>query len=289
MMPWAAMAILVSNLACTKLRQSYEYDECLTCHDIKTLKEPISDEAPQDWLQASSPGIARIDPWDPTVFTLGVTWPRRGHHGAESLSGCKRCHDRRSGNILKHGARFYPDDSLEILAQGGATCSSQGCHQWLGTIDTQGFVRADGTALSFSGSALPETLLSGADNAHDTVFREGYRQAEMARREIKVTALNPGCGGCHNAFSGDHGAMLSCTDCHAFGAGSTGASPHQRHINLIEGDRALNDPAHAELMSCLYCHGWSEQAGDLHRPACYNCHLSGHQPLDTDHRAHFWQ
>jgi hypothetical protein len=35
---------------------------------------------------------------------------------------------------------------------------------------------------------------------------------------------------------------------------------------------------------CGYCHAPSE----LFRAACYNCHLSGHQPFNDNGLPHYW-
>jgi hypothetical protein len=38
---------------------------------------------------------------------------------------------------------------------------------------------------------------------------------------------------------------------------------------------------------CAYCHTELEPS-PRSSAACYNCHLSGHQPMNAEGQAHFW-
>jgi hypothetical protein len=101
--------------------------------------------------------------------------------------------------------------------------------------------------------------------------------------------LNAGCGGCHNWDGIRHGHIADCTDCHNFDP-SIDTGLHQGHINFISVTQPQIDPADSAVPACAYCHGFSDTTTNhtISAPVCYNCHLSGHQPVGADKKPQFW-
>jgi hypothetical protein len=119
---------------------------------------------------------------------------------------------------------------------------------------------------------------------HTQVWQQGYRAAAGA---MKIGVLNAGCGACHHAQSEKHGEVPNCLTCHPFG-GSQGEA-HKAHLDRITAHADDIDPKRpAQMSPCAYCHYESDTAASRSNAACYNCHLSGHQPLDGTGKAHFW-
>ncbi|GMV39036.1 MAG: hypothetical protein AMXMBFR64_07520 [Myxococcales bacterium] len=87
--------------------------------------------------------------------------------------------------------------------------------------------------------------------------------------------------------SESHGAILGCLDCHAFGGPA--AALHTAHVAVIADHMEDNDVDMAAMGAgpCGYCHTELEPS-PRSSAACYNCHLSGHQPMNAKGQAHFW-
>ncbi|MCX5868270.1 MAG: hypothetical protein NT009_12500 [Proteobacteria bacterium] len=254
---------------------------CLSCHTQAEIGQVLSDEnaGPREWMSQAGSGLTRAVPFIPLETEEYVLeWPHRGRHPEYKSSDCCACHPADNSG-LGHSSKTYPDPE---------DCQGR-CHVWLKpAINSSGFAILGGEAPSYSGSAEPEALLSAAENAHSRVCREGYQRPEGISDRIKVGQLSPGCRGCHNHFFPRHGAVSVCTDCHAFGdpAGGTGHLNHAAYISARQNE--LN-PGAAGGEVCVYCHGFSAGADSFSSAACYNCHLSGHQPLNPEGNAHFWR
>ena len=257
--------------------------DCKTCHDVDSLGVVKGDEhaGAREWMTEQGAGLVRRDPAIPAPgVTLGLPWPSRGRHGAGTE--CADCHPVRADG-LGHGVRTYPAVVLDKVFSGGESCSGA-CHEWLSDQGaSSGYLGADGKTPSYVGSLRPSQLLQGADNAHSTLWKLGLR---VDLPPISITVFNPGCGGCHNATEESHGAVVGCLDCHHFG-GSTGEL-HATHVQAIADNAGVIDAQRAGASFCSYCHRTDGVPVDRSNPACYNCHLSGHQPMDKDGRAHFW-
>ena len=259
--------------------------DCSECHDLGALTVAAGDEAagPREWMTLAGVGLVRLSPVIPVPgVKLTLPWARRGRHDSTELGTCGACHPIREDGV-GHGIRAYP--SAAAVFSSGVSCASS-CHEWLGTaVVASGFEGSDGATRTYEGSMRPVDLLQSADNAHSAIWREGAR---ADGDHFRINAFNPGCGGCHNLSDESHGAVLGCLDCHDFG-GENGEL-HTTHVAVIADHAESNDvEAVANGMSfCTYCHTPDDTPAPRSSAACYNCHLSGHQPLDASAQAHFW-
>ena len=277
--------------------------ECGDCHDVNQMMLPVEGgrAGNREWMAEAGSGLVRRDPAIPEPGAhLALDWAERGFHDRDVLMDCGNCHSgpmsggahealdcsgchpvREDG--LGHGVKTYTEKARELVFAGGESCAA-GCHSWLlEEVTSAGFAGEGGTTPTYTGILDPETLLLQADNAHARLFFHGSRSG---KETIKIAAFNPGCGGCHNAVEESHGTILSCTYCHRFGEPEAGL--HVSHIRAIEDNRARLDPAAAGGLSCDYCHFPDETGTERSKAVCYNCHLSGHQPLNPAGKAHFW-
>jgi len=260
---------------------------CDACHDLAELGTAVADAslAPGDWAAVHADGVVRVDPMFPEPgLWWAVPWIGRGHHDANALADCAGCHPVDAGGF-GHGVRTFP--ALDAVFAGGTDCAGT-CHAWLpATATAVGFDPAEGDAPTWTGSLRPRALLEGADNAHSRLWREGARPADPDA--FGYGAFNPGCGGCHQVATEDHGHVTGCLDCHRFGG--PGGRLHGLHADAIADGVDAIDPGLAASggSRCDYCHADGDSPGPRARAACYGCHLSGHQPLDADGMPHFWR
>lgn len=258
--------------------------ECSQCHSYDALgeyRDPVLGS--REWMVEAQGGLYRQDPVLPApgVF-LEVIWPERGYHDQEALDDCSVCHPVDELGI-GHSVITYTGAAREAVFTGSQDCASA-CHPWQSeSITTSGFENADGATPSHEGSKRAYDLLMAVDNAHSKIFKEGLR-TEIA--DIRVGAFNPGCGSCHHLAKEQHGEIVTCAYCHDFG--SMSSDLHTSHLNAIDGRVAQLDVAMIGITPCDYCHWQDEAWAERSNAACYNCHLSGHQPLDEDGQAHFW-
>jgi hypothetical protein len=258
--------------------------ECGTCHDLAALTEPGTGAgmAPGAWAATAAEGVVRVDPLFPEPGTWwGSPWPRRGVHPAGGE--CATCHPL-AADGTGHGLRLYPSPAKAF--QGAMDCAPA-CHGWVDVgTDPAGFPGADGVP-AVTGALRPGALLTAGDNAHSTLWRQGARPTAQAG--FRITAFGPGCGGCHNLMSEDHGATLGCLDCHDFQSDSSAI--HTAHVATIADHQGRFDPqgAAAGITACSYCHeGEATGPTERSRRACHNCHLSGHAPVAADGMPQFW-
>jgi len=266
---------------------------CARCHLVSELTVTYGDDdmSAGRWLASRGEGLVRFDPTGPLdgEIHLQVEWVPRGRHDDASSRTCSLCHpvfaDGRG-----HTSSAYPE-AAQLLAHatGGQDCAV-GCHVWLGEEQlARRFPDADGQLRLVAVAAKPGDLLTGSENAHSALWRDGY-VPNRSDPAVRSGIVAPGCAGCHNFRLEGHGLVATCTDCHAFGASS--GQLHNAHLAAIEAGRAANDPAHTDRDPCLYCHDFNDPDVGLpdrtYRAACYNCHLSGHQPVDADGQVHFW-
>ncbi|MBP7126894.1 hypothetical protein KBD49_11080 [Myxococcota bacterium] len=260
---------------------------CGACHDLDALGRPAegSSAAAGDWLANRGEGLVRVDPLFPEPGSWWDTpWPKRGVHDAKALADCSGCHPV-SGDGIGHGIRTFRSPGTVFAP--GLDCAGA-CHGWLpAQAEASGFRPAAGEAPRYRGSLRPGDLLAGADNAHARLFGEGARPSRPD--ESGYGSFRPGCGGCHQVATEDHGHVPTCLACHRFGG--PGGRLHRLHQAAIEANVAAVDPALVEEGGdpCAYCHAPEAGTTARSRRACHNCHLSGHQPLDAQGRAHFWR
>jgi len=241
---------------------------CRGCHDPTWLAahQPGATGTPASWLMAKGRGLVRVEPVFPTPGTVyGLPWPARGWHDAAALQNCAVCHPYRPQDGLGHSLLSYPD--VQAVFKPGGSCAT-GCHTWLDP------------------AMAPDKLLGGADNGHARIWLLGVRP--KVPQDYRFAAFNPGCGGCHNVASENHGAIAGCLDCHRMGG--PGSASHDRHTQVIEGNQAKLDPQAvvAGAPTCGWCHTPASGETGRSRAACYNCHLSGHQPMNAKGKAEFW-
>lgn len=247
--------------------------DCSHCHAMAALRSPIDDPArvPKDWCFDQGLGLWRSDPAIPDGHIhMALIWTERGQHS--DSEDCGMCHPVDSQGI-GHGLRVYPfpDKAFEPASSCAASC-----HSWLPEeASTEGFENELGIRPTWSGSLRPADLLQEVETGHTRLWREGAR---VDGDNFRITGFNPGCGGCHNVQAEAHGTIVTCTGCHRFGDRTNDL--HQDHIALIAYEMDEKDPfAVAEdLEICAYCHARPESPLERHKSACYNCHLSGHQP-----------
>lgn len=267
--------------------------DCFACHRASDLTQEKSGAAlaPGAWMALAGEGLTRYDPGSPLDAELHfeLRWPRRGHHPEMDAGACGDCHPVRADG-LGHGVSQYGASAREQAhAAGGASCATS-CHGWVGG-ERAIAPPYDAEALpTLVDDVSPEGLLSAIeDGPHARLWRQGF-VAEAQDDEWVFQLIGPGCGGCHNARVPRHGTVPQCSDCHAFGA--IGDRLHQVHLQAIGAGQAQLDPAADDRDSCAYCHNrnapGAEDPDEVYRAACYNCHLSGHQPLNADGQPHFW-
>jgi hypothetical protein len=257
---------------------------CASCHDIEALgpMAATSGSSWSSWLVAAGQGLVRVDPAIPEPGThLGLSWPRRGYHPQSALAteACQSCHPVDNQGI-GHGIKAYPEVAAKLAFTGGESCGP-GCHEWLGTTVAAAPFGDGGP--TWQGSADPADLLAAGDNAHTALWQDGYA-GNGKGLSLKIGQFRPGCGGCHNLAEESHGAMLSCLHCHRM-TGGDGKS-HSQHIAIINAQKDQVNPDGPDS-ACAYCH-MEDGSQDVGKAACYNCHLSGHQPLAPAGGAHFW-
>jgi hypothetical protein len=260
---------------------------CADCHNLEALGAVDSDESAgaRAWASEKGPGLVRFEPAMPSPSVmLDSSWKKRGRHAPDEvdLVSCSDCHPIREDG-LGHGTKTYPAAYRGTPFQGGANCAGA-CHAWLrDSIAAVGFEDTQGATPEYRGSARPDVLLAVA-TAHKTIWQSGFKTTSPWQ---KIGALSPGCGGCHHAQSEKHGEVTACTACHRFG-GIEG-EPHKAHVARISNSVDQNDPKRPQMTPCAYCHDEGKAAQTRSNASCYNCHLSGHQPLDADGKAHFWK
>ena len=264
---------------------------CSKCHELGKLTAGAdATTAPGAWMALHGEGLIRYDTSMPTDAKLGfeLKWIKRGRHASADEAGCGTCHpvysDGRGHPVSQYG------DGIRAMAhaKGGTGCAGP-CHGWLkGEVEAKGFPDAAGLPTTVMVPGDPEALLKAGDNAHSALWRDGY-QPEVPPAGIHAVILAPGCAGCHNLGYDSHGKIATCTECHDFD-GQTGAL-HEGHVTAIGAGQGANDPENPDRTTCVYCHNFSDpedEPDEVYRAACYNCHLSGHQPLDAGGQAHFW-
>ena len=248
-------------------------DECANCHALADLGQAPAGKPMgwREWTLEHGTGLIRQDPAFPDPVTHFVLpWPERGFHDEDELQEdrCLDCH---------------PVDSWGI-GHGGETCAGS-CHSWLpAMITTRGPVPAQGQPVEYKGSMRPETLLEAVEGAHQQLWKGGLRPENLP---MKIASFNLGCGGCHNVSSESHGHVPACTQCHKI-CGPDGQEIRDRMLEAIAARRKELDPEHSEMSACGYCHPQGDPYQQVGQAACYNCHLSGHQPVDKEGQPHFW-
>jgi len=186
-------------------------------------------------------------------------------------------------NGIGHGVRAYPESARDTAFVGGESCAGE-CHGWLANpVEVTGFEEWGGFS-TFDGHLDPEDLLAGADNAHSELWKVGFVPENM---EMKISSFNAGCGGCHNVKSEAHGATVTCTDCHAM-ASDENVELHNAHVSYIAAHVLTLANELADVPACAFCHREDGAPEAVSNAACYNCHLSGHQPLNAEGSPHFW-
>lgn len=244
--------------ACGASEQAAPPPRCEDCHKLSSLEAGKTDLPLREWTQEAGRGLVRKDVMMMTDTKQFIfKFPRRGRHDADGGGRCAGCHPA-SAQGIRHGLIQYPQSARPAAFKPGADCAAS-CHLWIE-------------------SERPADLLGAAENGHSRIYREGYRSPEK-NENLNVTAINPGCAGCHNVKDEIHGTITECVECHAFGG--TGGEIHKAHADAIA-ERGRDVPA------CNYCHNLQDDSTDLKNAACYNCHLSGHQPLDPEGKPHFW-
>lgn len=264
---------------------------CYNCHDPYQISVVRSNEVLgiKKWMQSGGEGLVRIPSFNPPPFFMDMlVWPKRGRHLFDlNTNDCAACHPIYN-NVENHSNSEYPPMAKRLLYRGGISCAS-GCHKWLSNnVHSKGFLSASGTTPEYKGTLDPYTLLTSVRTAHTKIFLEGFRITQDDPT-LNIRFLNPGCGGCHNYDASMHGHIATCTDCHNFDP-SGSSSLHQQHISIISATRAQIDPSDSNLPACVYCHGFSDTTTNyaLSNAVCYNCHLSGHQPVGADGTPQFW-
>lgn len=252
---------------------------CTHCHDIQALARGEATMGTREWMVQRGDGLVRVDPALPiSPSEKRIFFVRRGRHAAVA-SGCGACHPVRDDGI-GHGVKTFPD--VTTVFRGGDRCGGS-CHSWLyAEVESLGFLGASGKRATWRGSPRPEVLLEKVETAHTRLWRQGARPDPEA---FRISAFNAGCGGCHHLREESHGAMLGCLDCHRFRG-----NPHERHIQVIASTMGTVDVEAVQegVSPCSYCHVEDDPGMERSGAVCYNCHLSGHQPLDASQRAHFW-
>ena len=282
--------LLVTGCQTQKTVQSNAVS-CYDCHDTYQITEARSNESSgiKEWMQAGGTGLVMIPAYNPPpLFMYELEWPARGRHIFDLNTGdCAQCHPLYN-NVENHSNSEYPPQAKSLLYMNGVNCAST-CHTWLeNDIISAGFSSSTGDTPTYTGTLDPYTLLTSVQTAHTKIFLYGFRISQDDPA-LNIRALNPGCGSCHNWDGPRHGHIAQCTDCHNFDP-SNSSSLHQSHIAVISAAQSQIDPSDSGLPACAYCHGFSDTTTShtLSNPVCYNCHLSGHQPVGADGMPQFW-
>ncbi|MBI2889849.1 MAG: hypothetical protein HYY13_03585 [Nitrospirae bacterium] len=250
--------------------------ECSGCHDTAALTAARGNDTdgPREWLQSASRGLVATDSayTGETEYTL--TWPRRGRHPAFTLDPetCYTCHP-----VSESGERHSLDAYPPGVTESEGDCASA-CHLWLPEkIHSEGM-----GGLAYEGTARPFAMLAEGQTRHADIFREGYAAGKSPRTGVKIRFVAPGCVGCHALNDPRHGAITTCTDCHSFATGNpqeAGGSKglHEMHLSFIKNGRASAGMSGSTPSDCSFCHRFEEEQ-ILSNAACYNCHLSAHDP-----------
>lgn len=219
--------------------------DCFQCHVKDDYFSAQKSNAPRDWLKVSGSGPA--------------TWAPRQKHSPTDTN-CTNCHGIHDASVRKFPAGTDTKSS---------NCAPA-CHSRLDTnVVSAGFTNASGNPeqTTYRGTIDPRTLISGSSTKHKTV----------------VLAQNGCASKCHN---GPHGTVTMCVSCHSYKY-SDSSNLHSTHIPFVSAEQQQTDPENFEAGSsssaCKYCHKGGDKgvpAGNtVYKPGCWNCHLSGHNPI----------
>ncbi|MCL5277263.1 MAG: hypothetical protein M1517_05755 [Deltaproteobacteria bacterium] len=283
-------AAMIAGCQTTQTVQSNAVN-CYDCHNPVQLSMTVSNEASgiREWMQTGGAGLVMVPAYNPPpLFLYELEWPQRGRHDFDlNTDDCAQCHPVYNG-VENHSNSEYPAQAQRLLYMGGVNCASA-CHPWLeGVVRSAGFSSNAGTTPTYYGTLDPYTLLTSVKTAHTDIFLSGFRITQDDA-DLDMRFLDAGCGGCHNWDGPRHGHVAECTDCHVFDPSIAGGL-HQSHIDTIGATQSEIDPADSGMPACAYCHGFSDTTVDhtLSNASCYNCHLSGHQPMGPDGMPQFW-
>lgn len=264
---------------------------CYDCHDPNEISMAISNESLgiKEWMQTGSTGLVMIQPYNPPpLYMYTFEWSKRGIHTFDlNINDCAKCHPIYNG-VENHSYSEYPAEAKSYLYTGGVNCAGK-CHTWLEiNVQSVGFTSNAGTTPTYYGTLDPYKLLTTVNTLHTNIFLYGFRITQD-NPNFAIRHLSPGCGGCHNWDGPRHGHIAECTDCHIFDP-SVNNGLHEQHINIITATQSQIDPNDAGMPACAYCHGFSDTTTNhtLSNAVCYNCHLSGHQPMGADGMPQFW-
>ena len=236
-----------------------EQDRCFACHDKSALVSVKSDESRgvREFLLSKGEGIVTTFNIFLNVESYTMRFPKRGRHTSFDLQDgetCYKCHP-----VIEYGVNHQV--VKYISPESGFTnvdCSA-GCHIWLDyTVESTGPY-----SKKYTGSINPYKLLN-SPSKHRDIFSEGYRRDKD--KSIVFREIQKGCLGCHSIIEKNHGSIPVCLDCHSLKG--TGKQHHDKHIGLIYAKTNNMDTV------CTFCHNWNNNQNSF--PACYNCHLSGH-------------
>lgn len=279
--------LLLTMPACGADTQRVGVD-CFQCHNRETLIEARGDDAdgPREWMLASSEGLrASTSPFTGQSEFL-LEWPRRGRHPEFTLESdtCFSCHPVDEAG-LNHSLDAYPAGTTTQVGDCAAAC-----HLWIPeNLASAGPGSGDG-AISYSGPSRPHEMLTRVRTAHTSVYEEGYLSERGIATDVKVRSVRAGCAGCHSMNDPRHGAIATCTDCHSLSTqnptayGSSGGL-HGLHLLYVKSSKDRLGLGGTD--DCAFCHSFQKDE-PLPKASCYNCHLSGHQPVNAEGKAHFW-
>jgi len=278
-----------ANTGAKLLQKSPAGIDCTACHDSASLLGQ-SDAAlipPAENIKRAHGGL-RLDG---ATNGFKLIWPHRGTHSASDVfdppKSCRSCH-LISSEWIAHLPAMYPHETEDGMP--GADCANA-CHTWLPS-DQQTLIydvhKRQYRILNYPGQ--PAAMLKGIESAHTNVWLNGYSWPGEIRSPIKLARIVPGCQGCHNMGSSEHGAITTCTDCHQFLNSKSAVNLHRRHLEVLsEGIKkpfpSLKSRSDAR---CGFCHDFKEAPNDCKvnaAAACYNCHLSGHAPKILNFKA----
>lgn len=212
---------------------------CLSCHAAAKLAPGVGVVSQRDWLSREGEGLGK--------------WRERGAHSPPDLFRCFWCHDVHDAAVPRYPPGVDPSSQ---------NCAPT-CHSWVdGRVVSRGFTNASGDPeqTTYRGTIRPQELLASGSTKHTTEVYARY-----------------GCAGlCHR---GPHGSITPCTSCHSFKGTE---NLHGTHVPFIRAEQPAADPANHDPSDpetgCKYCHP-TARAGAVYRPSCWNCHLSGHNPI----------